>query len=802
MSEVAAAQLPVISLKGKAILPAVLSIIPLETAEKFQVIAYEQTSDELHLAVVYPEQLKQGFFLALKQIGIKIGREIKLFRTDPASFKDVIIQYRKTAKGVEPPKPPALPSMPTSDAPVGMPTQKINVVAPSTPETRNISLPKQELTPSKESTDNWPPESPRPPLFELGKLVAYNYLKRIPLEFAKKHHILSVDFLPPNTYWFVADHMNKAALREVVEYIEETNKIKAHIQLIDDKEFADLLKYYEVLAEQERDKEIQETDKKALETKKEEEAELDRKVAQLNSPVQEEIVNMRVAEGVITPQVQAKILTTEEERGGIGGFFQKVAQNFAANEVEKTENDVPVVDVPLPAPTTAPVTKPAAQPTTPAAPTTKPAAPVAKEDEDIGKLLENHIGTIDELRGIVKLGMIPKIVAAVVSFAIHEKASDVHLEAFEDEVRVRYRVDGQLMDIIKLPPDLHNSLVSRIKILAKLRLDENRVPQDGRFEVRFGDDLEIDVRVSAMPTVHGEKVVLRILDKSRGVTSLEKLGIEGMAYDNLTQAIQKPYGICLATGPTGSGKSTSLYAILHRIATPNVNVVTLEDPVEYEMKGVNQSQIRPKIGYSFAEGLRSILRQDPNIIMVGEIRDGETANMATQAALTGHLVLSSLHTNDASGAIPRLTNMGIEPFLITSSLNMAMAQRLVRRICPDCKKEINLPSGIRTQLERDVNEIATLNPLDAKRIKQPITFYQGTGCATCNGKGYLGRVGIYEVLGMSDAIADLTIARASAIDIQNQARKEGMLTLYQDGLLKAVNGVTTIDEVLREATNK
>jgi type II secretory ATPase GspE/PulE/Tfp pilus assembly ATPase PilB-like protein len=241
---------------------------------------------------------------------------------------------------------------------------------------------------------------------------------------------------------------------------------------------------------------------------------------------------------------------------------------------------------------------------------------------------------------------------------------------------------------------------------------------------------------------------------------------------------------------------------LNRIATPNVNVVTLEDPVEYEMKGINQAQIRPKIGFTFAEGLRSVLRQDPNIIMVGEIRDGETANMATQAALTGHLVLSTLHTNDAAGAIPRLTNMGIEPFLITSSLNVTIGQRLVRKICPYCKKEVSLPPGFKAQIEGDIQRLSTVNTIDATRLPKEIKFHQGMGCDKCGGKGYQGRVGIYEVLTMSEAVADLTIKHAPNQAIQDQAQKEGMLTMYEDGLIKVVNGITTLDEVLRETSNK
>jgi type II secretory ATPase GspE/PulE/Tfp pilus assembly ATPase PilB-like protein len=507
---------------------------------------------------------------------------------------------------------------------------------------------------------------------------------------------------------------------------------------------------------------------------------------------------------MVIPDAQATILSSGNEQGGFAGFFQRMSQGMTTKS--EAEPVTPVTPVPplaiQPVANPAPVAAPA-----PAPPPVEKAPPApaiqvkSDEDGDIGKLLEGNIETLDGLKELVKKGSIPRIVAGIVNFAIHEKASDVHVEAFADEVVVRYRVDGQLAEVIKMPADLHAAVVSRIKILAKLRLDETRVPQDGRFEVNFSS-VQVDLRVSILPTVHGEKVVMRILDKNRGITSLESLGIVGLAYENIFKSIQRPFGVCLATGPTGSGKSTSLYAILKQIATPNVNVSTLEDPVEYEMSGINQSQIRPKIGFTFAEGLRSLLRQDPNIIMVGEIRDGETANMATQAALTGHLVLSTLHTNDAAGAIPRLENMGIEPFLITSSLNMVIGQRLVRKICQNCKSEVSLPEGVRAKFVADIEKIRSINPTDAGRIKEPMVFYQGTGCDVCRGKGYEGRIGIYEVLVMSEAIEKMALDRAPGTKIAEQSQSEGMLTMYQDGLLKVLAGLTTLDEVLRETSNK
>ncbi|MBU6389517.1 GspE/PulE family protein, partial [Patescibacteria group bacterium] len=728
---------------------------------------------------VYPEQLKQGFYIALRDLEKKLGKSIKLYQTDSAGMRWAIQLYKKGGKGGS-----AVLSSP-------MPTP----TPPPPPSSFPLSL------------------TPKPPLFELGKTVAFSYLKKVPIAAARQFRIACVDHLAPNVYWFVTEKGQEEEMKTLVPFLEQKNAIKAHLIFIEKNELEDLLEYYTRQLETE------------LEKEKTEEKESKKIQAIAALPAMEHVEEMKeenVAKDVIEPEVQATIISSEQEKGGLAGFFQRMIQNLPGEakpdvaEIKKEPALPPAVTRPAPAtpppsPQPLPTVKAPAAPLAPepvkAADETKPTAPAAKTaqpenaDPEIGKLLPKSVESVEELKGYVKKGFIPQIVAAIVSFAIHEKASDVHVESFEDEVRIRYRVDGQLVDVVKLPPDISAAMVSRIKILSRLRLDETRVPQDGRFDVNF-NDAQVDLRVSVMPTVHGEKVVMRILDKNKGISSLEALGLSGLGYKNLIKAINRPFGICLATGPTGSGKSTSLYAILNRIATPNVNVVTLEDPVEYEMKGINQSQIRPKIGFTFAEGLRSILRQDPNIIMVGEIRDGETANMATQAALTGHLVLSTLHTNDAAGAIPRLTNMGIEPFLIASSVNVAMGQRLVRKICPNCKSEVTLPAGIRNQITAELENIAKNNPKEAGRVKQPFTFYQGKGCSVCQGKGYQGRIGIYEVLMMSDEIEDLTLKRAAATDIQTQAQKEGMITMYQDGLLKVVAGLTTLDEVLRETSNK
>jgi len=391
---------------------------------------------------------------------------------------------------------------------------------------------------------------------------------------------------------------------------------------------------------------------------------------------------------------------------------------------------------------------------------------------------------------VIREAPISKIVSTVLEFAIKARASDVHIEPEEDKTRVRYRIDGILHEKLILPRSVHEALVSRIKILSEMKIDEKRIPQDGRFSFKTGDQ-EVDLRVSSLPTVHGEKIVMRLLKKSGGVPDLPDLGLRGVALKNLEDAILRPHGIITVVGPTGSGKTTTLYAVLSRINTPRVNIMTLEDPVEYQIAGVNQVQINPVAGLTFSSGLRSFLRQDPNIIMVGEIRDRETTELAIQASLTGHLVFSTLHTNNASQAIPRLTDLGAEPFLLASSMTCVVAQRICRRVCPDCKEEYKpLPEVV----------------IDVKNIlgklideKKEVTFTRGKKCTTCNNTGYLGRIGVFEVLPFTEKIARLILERSSAGEIEKVAKEEGMITMKQDGYLKALEGLTTLEEVLRVA---
>ncbi len=390
---------------------------------------------------------------------------------------------------------------------------------------------------------------------------------------------------------------------------------------------------------------------------------------------------------------------------------------------------------------------------------------------------------------------ISKIVDVIIRHAIEGRASDIHIEPSEDDLHVRYRIDGVLHSSLILPKTTHPAIVSRIKILSNLKIDEQRLPQDGRFHISL-EGKPIDFRVSTFPTVVGEKVVLRILDKSSGAPTLEELGLSGRRLEIVTDAMSKPHGMFLITGPTGSGKSTTLYAALSILNKPGVNIVTLEDPVEYFIDGVNQAQIRPEIGLTFASGLRSILRQDPNIIMVGEIRDKETAELAVNSALTGHLVFSTLHTNSAIGAIPRLIDMGIEPFLLTASLNLLAAQRLVRKICDKCRTPVEPNEEIKKII---LDEMATVDKseLEGLDVKHPQVF-MGRGCPVCNNSGFKGRIGIYETLNISKPVQTMINAHEPAMKILEYAiKEEKMILMRQDGVLKALRGLTTVEEVVR-----
>ena len=405
---------------------------------------------------------------------------------------------------------------------------------------------------------------------------------------------------------------------------------------------------------------------------------------------------------------------------------------------------------------------------------------------------------IDTSKKVSAEAPVAKIVNTILEFAVKSRASDIHIEPQEDSVRIRYRIDGILQEKYLLPRNVHDAVVSRIKILSNLKIDEKRVPQDGRFFFS-SDGHDVDLRISTLPTTYGEKVVMRLLQKSQKVPTLPDLGLRGLALKNLMEAIERPHGIIIVCGPTGSGKTTTLYSVLDKVATPRVNVVTIEDPVEYQMKGVNQVQVNVQAGLTFASALRSFLRQDPNIIMVGEIRDTETADLAINASLTGHLVFSTLHTNDAAGVPPRMLDMGVEPFLLVSSLTCVVGQRVLRRVCKECVTQMEIPP------ETDAEFKTTLGPIykmisdkwakDGKKMQLP----KIVGCEKCNNTGYLGRIAIYEVMPMSERIAKLVVSKEAASELQKQAMEEGMLTMKQDGYVKVLEGITTMEEVLRVA---
>ena len=396
---------------------------------------------------------------------------------------------------------------------------------------------------------------------------------------------------------------------------------------------------------------------------------------------------------------------------------------------------------------------------------------------------------IRQLGTVIREAPIAKVVSTILEFSVSSRASDVHIEPQPENTRVRYRIDGVLHEKLLLPKTIHEALISRIKILSGMKIDEKRIPQDGRFKFKTGET-EVDLRVSSAPTIWGEKMVMRLLRSSGGVPDLPELGLRGLGLKRVEEAILKPNGIIIVCGPTGSGKTTTLYSAITRINNPGLNIMTIEDPVEYEIKGITQVQVNREAGLTFDSAMRSFLRQDPDIIMVGEIRDQETAELAIQASLTGHLVFSTLHTNQAAGTIPRLLDLGAEPFLLASSLSLVVGQRIARRICPNCREEYQ-PD--KTSLDELTAVLGKLLP----KKKEEIKFFRGKGCEQCNNTGYYGRVGIFEVLSVSEKIVKLILERAPAIEIEKQAVEEGMITMLQDGYLRVVEGVSTMEEVVR-----
>lgn len=388
-----------------------------------------------------------------------------------------------------------------------------------------------------------------------------------------------------------------------------------------------------------------------------------------------------------------------------------------------------------------------------------------------------------------------RMVETILKHGIESKASDIHIEPMMKKLRVRFRLDGTLQTVVVLPVEITPAIVARIKILSNLQIDETRRPQDGRFTTEF-NEREIDFRVAVLPTARGEKAALRILDPTIGLRTLSELGIVGRNLDVVERGIRKPFGMILMTGPTGSGKSTTIYGVLQILNTDAVNIVSLEDPVEYYVDGVNQSQIRPELDYTFASGLRQILRQDPNIIVVGEIRDNETAGLAVQSALTGHIVLSTLHTNNAIGIIPRLIDMGVQPFLLPSSLSVALAQRLVKRLCPDCKKAITAPEPIKKIILKAIEDM----PEETRpKVSGEIKIYrpQLQGCSKCGQKGTRGRIAVFEILEMTPQLEAIIISEPTESKILAEAKRQGMITMLQDGVLKVLDGIIGFEELIQ-----
>jgi len=409
----------------------------------------------------------------------------------------------------------------------------------------------------------------------------------------------------------------------------------------------------------------------------------------------------------------------------------------------------------------------------------------SREEEEIGELnISAQVISLDDLKSLASQAPIVKLVNALIIEALKKGASDIHIEPFEKELRIRYRIDGVLHEVAKYQPDIKDAVVARIKVLSGLDIAEKRLPQDGRMKAKY-QGRDIDFRVSTVPTVYGEKVVLRILDKGALKLDLSELGLEDREYELLKKAIFSPYGMVLVTGPTGSGKTTTLYSSLLTVNKPEVNIMTVEDPVEYNLYGINQVQVNPEIGLTFARALRAFLRQDPDIIMVGEIRDTETAEIAVEAALTGHLVLSTLHTNDAPSTVTRLVDMGIEPFLVSSSVILVIAQRLARRICPYCKEPYRYPKEVLLEVGFKPEEIESLQT------------FKGRGCEKCDFTGYKGRVALYEVMEVVPEIRDAIVKGKNADEIREIAKKHGMRTLREVGRIKIARGITTPEEVLR-----
>lgn len=442
--------------------------------------------------------------------------------------------------------------------------------------------------------------------------------------------------------------------------------------------------------------------------------------------------------------------------------------------------------------------QPVTQPAPAAAPVQQPApAPAAPELNEDQKQKAQDQEKLITLQNAILAANIPQMVMIAISYALDMRSSDIHIEPLENHVRMRYRIDGVLRHVVEYPTNLHPAVVSRIKIMSNLKIDEQRVPQDGRADVTTKDGREMDLRISTLPTVNGEKIVMRIQDKSRKIPDLMDLGISGHGLKNLVEALKSPNGIIINTGPTGSGKTTTLYSCLTRLNKTEVNILTIEDPVEIQLDGLNQSQVHHDIEYGFARGMRAALRQDPDIIMVGEIRDKETADTAIEASLTGHLVFSTLHTNSAVESLTRLINMGVQQYLITSTIELIIAQRLVRKLCEKCKKPAKTSAEMLVIVKIAAGKIPE-GEVD-KKLLEGMQFFEAPGCEHCNYIGYRGRVGLFEVFRMNNELRKLISTGSTMLELQDAAIDSGMVTLEQAGIIKALEGETTLEEIYRVA---
>jgi len=747
--------LPYVRLLGKDIPVEVLNKIPYDVSKSFDILAYEfdgkVSPNILKIVVGDPSKLQSKAPAILSELKRQKNINIQLAVTSRHDFDYVLNSYQKKTinKPVE--------NKPIEDKMMPEPAQK-KVPAQSNPTNINNDLAEENK------------------IVDLrNKPIPYEVLSKFPEDVSMRYQMVVFEAPTDDKIKVAILNPDENKVKEILNFVKEKNKIQIEVYKTTQQSLDWALRgFRNKTVTPEPEKEMVKPDLPA-----------EKPHITLAKPIdidkKPDVIPTPVEDSNIIPTVAQPEVVQKEEK---------------PLPLERIQPETPVTSTsgPVPEVRINEVKSSELRQGVGARESTIRLEPTSEENEkNLDKLLPQGIKNNSELEGIVKAGFIPKTLAAILYFAVLQHASDIHIEADKKTLRLRYRVDGLLRDVMRLPLELQAPLVSRIKILSKLKIDEQRIPQDGRFEI-FVANRDIDLRVSTLPTVNGEKAVLRILDKSSQLLNLKDLGMGAGALKILEDNIKKPYGVILATGPTGSGKTTTLYAIINTINKPDINVITLEDPVEYEIAGINQCQIKPKIGFGFAEGLRSVLRQDPNIIMVGEIRDRETASMATHAALTGHLVLTTLHTNDAPSALPRLINMGVEPFLITSAINCIMAQRLVRKICQKCKEELKVPEPVLNEIKAEI-EKSTNSELNAYK-NNPLKFYHGKGCPDCT-DGFKGRVGVYEVLRMSEKIEDLAVKRMPATSIREQAISEGMLTIKEDGIIKAIKGITTLDEIMR-----